>query len=252
MKIHSNPHSKTHSHQNFFLVYFKATLTTMSKRWDWRPMGLPMKRRFKRRRQPFRRTPYSGFQAELKFHDVNVTDASIAQNGTVVQTSCNLIPQGVTEVTRIGRRCCIKQLHWRFTITFGGTADTATADESIRVLLYLDKQANGAAAAVTDILETDNFQSFNNLANRTRFRTLFDRTFDINANGAAGDGTTNDTAAKDYNFNVHLKMNHVIEFNSTAGAITEITSNNIGVILLAKNGSVAIFDSKMRLRFSDL
>ena len=46
---------------------------------------------------------------------------------------------------------------------------------------------------MTDILESDDYQSFNNLANKGRFVTLMDRTYELNSNGAAGDGTSNDT-----------------------------------------------------------
>ncbi len=217
------------------------------------------------------RSPFAGFTRtagyygrftgpgapELKFYDIDINDADIAVNGTI-QTpglagtaSCNTIAQGVTEVTRIGRKCTIKSINWRWNITFAGSADTATGKETVRLILYLDKQANGAAATVAGILESDDYQSFNNLANKSRFRTLMDRTYDIGANGGAGNGTANDTVASEINDSLYKRVTIPIEFDSTTGALTEVRSNNIGVLILSKNGSLCVFDSKMRLRFSD-
>ena len=192
---------------------------------------------------------FGGAIGELKFHDLDIDDATIASNGTIAQASCNIIAQGVTEVQRIGRKCTIRSINWRFNIRLPeGTAVTTTAD-SVRIIVYLDKQTNGAAATVTAILESDDFQSFNNLANKSRFRTLMDRQYDINTE-LSGDGTTVDSPRFNMNDTFFKKVNIPIEFDSTTGAITEQRSNNIGVLLLSKNG-LCTFASKMRLRFSD-
>ncbi len=188
---------------------------------------------------------------ELKFHDLDVDDAGIAITGTIIQASCNLIAQGVTEVQRIGRKCTIKGINWRFNITLSTTADTDTGKEVVRLILYLDKQCNGATAAVGDILETSDYQSFNNLANKSRFRTLMDRTYDLNASGGAGNGTANDTLAIEINDTFFKRCNIPLEFDAVGGVITALKTNNIGVLILGKIGGVAIFQSKMRLRFSD-
>ena len=92
----------------------------------------------------------------------------------------------------------VRSINWRFSIFRGASSSVVSADE-VRVILYLDKQTNGAAAGITDILESDDFQSFNNLANKSRFRTLMDRTYDYNTPSAAGDGTANDSSG----FNLH-------------------------------------------------
>ncbi len=184
---------------------------------------------------------------ELKFHDLDVDDAAIASGGTIAQASCNLIAQGVTESTRIGRKCTVRSIGWRFQIVLATAASTGTRD-SCRVILYLDKQCNGATAAVTDIVESADFQSFNNLANKSRFRTLMDRTYTLNPSGGAGDGTTNDSCTTSVDDTFFKKCRIPLEFDSTTGAITEIRSNNIGVLLLADVGNLG-FESKMRLRF---
>lgn len=198
---------------------------------------------------------FSKSGGELKFHDVDIDDGSIAQNGTVLNTgSINLIAQGTGESQRIGRKCTIRKIGWRYTLTLASTA-TPAGQESIRVILYLDKQANGVTATVSGaggILAADNWQAFHNLANTSRFVTLMDRTHDLNPSGGAGNGTANDTINTVRSYRFFKNCNIPLEFSSTAGAITELRSNNIGVIVLAKNSNaVGSIDSKMRLRFSD-
>ncbi len=193
-----------------------------------------------------------GIGGELKFHDIDIDDATIATGGTIALDSCNKIAQGVTEVTRVGRKCTIRSINWRFNIALveqDGVADPLNAD-TVRVILYLDKQANGAAATVTAILEADDYQSFNNLANKGRFRTLMDRTYTMNSQAGGGNGTASDWAGVRQDDTFFKKVNIPIEFDSTTGAITEIRSNNIGVLLVGVAQTTS-FDSKMRIRFSD-
>ncbi len=185
---------------------------------------------------------------ELKFFDLDLDDTTIAA-GANVTDSINKIAQGTTEVTRIGRKCTIRSINWRFQMTIPAGSSTNTAD-TVRVIMYLDKQCNGATAVNTDVLESADFQSFNNLANKSRFRTLMDRTYTLHTN-LSGDGTTLDSGKFEIQDSFFKKCMIPIEFDSTAGAITEIRSNNIGIILCSSDG-VAGFFSKIRLRFSDM
>lgn len=192
----------------------------------------------------YNRQPYSG---EMKFHDVDLDDAVVASGGVITDT-INIIPQGVTEVQRLGRKCTIAKIGWRYRIQLPAVASAGTGGETIRVIMYLDKQCNGATAATTDILETASFQSFRNLTNVGRFSILHDKTFALNSHGAAGDGTANDALSWELNHTFWKNCNIPLEFDSTTGALTEIRSNNIGVLLLSNNGLVS-FTSKIRLRF---
>ena len=187
---------------------------------------------------------------ELKFHDVDLDDAIIAAAGGLT-ASINLIAQGVTETTRVGRKCTIRQIGWKFDVELPETTLSSSTADIVRVIMYIDKQANKATAAITDILESADYQSFNNLSNKNRFRTLMDRTYDLKAAAGGGDGTTEDYGVDLIHDSFYKKVNVPIEYNAGTGAITEITSNNIGVLLLSKNGKAG-FKSKIRLRFSDL
>ncbi len=191
---------------------------------------------------------------ELKFHDLDINDSAIAIGATIAEDSCITIAQGTDESTRVGRKVTVRSLHWRFSIAQNSVADSADPPKGdvVRILLYLDKQANGATAATTDILESADYQSFNNLANKRRFRTLMDRTYTVGYDLSQPDGTNTgaypETLQED---SFHKKVNIPIEYTGSTGAIAQVTSNNIGVMTLSKNGT-ATFESKMRVRFSDV
>ncbi len=228
--------------------------------------GAPMAKRARRSAIVPGRTRVSGYygryagsggrsSGELKFHDIDIDDAAIAQNGTIQNTgTINIIPQGVTEKQRIGRKCTIRSINWRYQITLDNKNDLASSavGDTVRVILYQDKQCNGATATITGILETNDFQAFRNLANSSRFNILYDKTHSINYTAAGADSSTTFAQPgilRHYSF--FKKCNIPLEFDSTTGAITEIRSNNLGVLLLADQGNTSTFDSKMRLRFSD-
>ncbi len=186
---------------------------------------------------------------ELKFLDVDLDDALIASAGTVTP-SIIIIAQGVTESTRVGRKCTIRRIGWRYNLFLATQAALTNGTEVVRLILYVDKQANGATAAVTDILETADFQSFNNLSNSGRFRILMDRTHDVVSPGGAGDGANNDSSPASVSAQFFKELSLPVEYSGANGTIDEIKSNNIGVLAIARGGTVELF-SKFRMRFGD-
>lgn len=192
---------------------------------------------------------YSGSNAELKFHDVDLNDTNVASAGTVTP-SINLIPQGVTEITRVGRKCTLKKISWNIRIiTIAGSSEASS--DVVRFILFQDKQCNGATAAVLDILETADFLSFRNLSNTGRFRILWDKFVQMNHTAAGGNGTAIETVEHAQFLTYHKDVNIPLEFDATTGAITEIRSNNIGVLMISQGNTISLLDSKFRLRFSD-
>jgi len=187
--------------------------------------------------------------AELKFHDLSPADALITQAGTVITSSCLLIAQGTGESQRIGRRITIRSIQWRYDLILPFTTSVSNHD-IVRIIVYQDKQTNGATASISDVLETDQYQSYYNLANKNRFRILYDRRITQNVAAAAGDGSTNDTISNAYQGTWNKRVNIPVEYSGTGGALTDLRSNNIGIMLLSKNGG-SILLSKMRIRFSD-
>ncbi len=233
----------------------KATYITPGRGYVSFPSGIRRSVRTHYRGRTF--TPQRGRHTdrdtqEHKFHDLMVIDDTISSTGAVIN-SMNLIAQGVTESTRIGRKCTIRNIAWRFTVDIPEQDAVATpaSGDVVRVILFLDKQANGAAIVPSDFLEIAHYQSFKNLANTSRFKTLMDRSYVLNYNSLASDNAAVVSQSNHFIEDTFFKKCRIpIEFSATAGAITEIRSNNIGVLLVSKAGSGGI-TSRMRLRFSD-
>lgn len=195
---------------------------------------------------------YSGRDSELKFFDKQFDVTTIAIAGEL-EDSINEIPQGVTESQRVGRKCTIRTINWHYLLKLTEEDAVATPPEAdtIRMIMYLDKQCNGAIATVLGILETAEWQSFRNLSESGRFQILMDKTVDLNRTMGFSDGNAVGSSSEvNRSGAFYKKCNIPLEFSSTTGAIAEIRSNNIGILLLSRTNQVD-FESKIRIRFSD-
>ncbi len=223
---------------------FKAMATRLR-----RTPRLHKRRRFKR---GFDRTAGAfrfSNSRELKFKDTDQTDAIVSASGAILSDTL-IIAQGTTDSTRIGRQITLKSIGFKWSIKLpSSTTLTSTAD-TVRVMLILDKQCNGAAFAVTDILKTADLLSFNELNNKHRFRTLMDREYTLTASGIGGGETTNDSGEDIIYDSFFKKVNLPIEYSSSTGAITEKRSNNIMCLVISTDG-ICAFDGKIRYRYAD-
>lgn len=187
-----------------------------------------------------------GSSTEQKFFDTALSEV-FDKTAETAQASLNLVPQGVTENTRIGRKLHIKSIYIRGRF-FNDPA--ATNQMSIcTLILVLDKQCNGAAATWADVFDgTQTNQRMRNLANSERFQVI--KTWDCILPLTAGvDGAYTSTGCP---LEWYKKVNIPILFSNTTGAITEICCNNL---LLLGGDSVSddtcSFQGTCRLRFTD-
>lgn len=190
-----------------------------------------------------------GGNKELKNFDTTLS-FNVDATGEVPATGqlC-LIPQGTTTTTRIGRKAVLKSIHIRGSLFYAPGAST-TGVGIAYVYVVLDKQANGAAAGVTDVLTSTTIPSaMINLFNSDRFSILKRIVIPVQATA----GVSAAFGAQHTPIEWYHKCSIPIEWNSTAGAITEITSNNVFLIA----GSDGNTDDLMsvagtcRVRFSD-
>lgn len=190
--------------------------------------------------------------SELKFLDTSKAETTVANTGTILNTSLCVIPQDGTESGRVGRKVTAKSLMIRGEYTMAAPTDVGATDALCRFIVYHDKQTNGAAAGVTDILETAAYQSFNNLANKGRFRILCDKKMNLQAQGAAASGAGYTFGEQRKGFEKYLKLNLPLEYDNSAttGAITTQRSNNIGVLAISVGGVMQITYTA-RLRYTD-
>ncbi len=189
---------------------------------------------------------------ELKFIDGQDTDAIVSLAGTIIEAGSIInIAQGTTQNERIGRKIVIKKIAINIRVFLNlQSAMNLTADE-FRIIIYQDKQCNGATAAVGDLLATGDIQSFRNLTETGRFKFLYDHKVQLNCKVItinAADTIATGVFAKSWAHYIDCSI--PIEYDSTTGAITEIRSNNIGILVISHN-SIAQSDLHWRIRYTD-
>ncbi len=191
---------------------------------------------------------------ELKFKDTDVDDAAIAATGTVQGTGTFLvIVQDNGESERVGRKITIRSISWRYRLSLGDQDAGATPPDgdTVRLILFQDKQCNGATAVVGDLLQSSHFQSFNELTNSGRFRTLMDKTVDLNRLNLASDGAGLVSSTSVRRSGTFFKKCAIpIEYSNATGAIAGIKSNNLGIMAISAGGT-AVLGSTVRVRYSD-
>jgi len=186
---------------------------------------------------------------EVKFIDVGVLAADIPALGVIKQMLPD-IPTGTGESDRIGRFCTITKFTTRFVLDYTESVDTASG--SIRILIFIDTQTNGALPTGTEILQAPlTYTSWNNLSNSGRFKTLKDYFFSFNTCAAVGDGTTNLYSATQrvwtWSYNQRIRM----EYSGVTGSTAERRSNNIYCMILADEDDKYDFTFHTRFRFID-
>lgn len=113
---------------------------------------------------------------EKKFDDTAITE--LIDTGASV-TSLTSIPQGDTASDRDGGQVKYDSLFMRATVTLPASGIAASA----RVMLVEDKQPNGAAPTITDVLLSSSPVSLTNMSNSYRFRIHMDKVYNFAAIG---------------------------------------------------------------------
>lgn len=181
----------------------------------------PIKKgRYARVRRPVYFPRASG---ELKFID---TADAYNVNTTGTLTLLNGLSLGNTSSTRIGQKVTVKSLEVKYR---AAVVATTGLDQTHRMLFVLDRQPNGAALTLAEVLSPTNTEGLRNLASPRRFKFLIDYRFDLSA--ATESGSTK--AGKLWYV---FKKPLVIEYNSgNAGTVADISSGSIYMVLLGSN-----------------
>lgn len=192
---------------------------------------------------------------ELKWFDTTLAATQALSTGTILIPSINLLTAGTGESQVIGRKCVIKRIQMRFSTSAGFLSASSGADiltdSTFRLMVILDRQANGAAATIADIFQDNDIRGFNNLANSLRFRVLRDVQYTFER-----EGLWNGTNYVSLPINVvmdpiYLKVDIPLEFGATpAASINDVRSNNILVAAFASDDSMA-FTIRTRIRYDD-
>ena len=197
-----------------------------------------------------------GLNVEKKFLDTNVgingdDQGAIFNSGTVC-----VVPEGDGQSNRHGRKITITSVMLRGRFTLDATAPTP---DRMRIIMYLDKQCNGATLAASDILTNASgsaatIDGFRNLEETHRVVVLADKTYTLqrpNGNATVALAVANRTVTMYKKCNIEI----VYDNSATTGAIATIRSNNIGFMLINQLDTAANagdFNGNIRIRYTDV
>lgn len=204
----------------------------------------------------YQRSGYYGITAsrgERKFLDTDVGGDIGGIAPTMEFSNLTVVPQGDTESQRIGRKISIKSVDFKGTLTLAAATVATSTSDNVRMMLVLDTQTNGAQFAATDLLESDSYFSFNNLANSGRFRVLKKMEYSLSADGAAASGAAFTFGEVTRRVGFHYKCDIPIEYDNSAttGAITTVRSNNVFIVTQASTGNIVTLAGQARIRYAD-
>ncbi len=178
-----------------------------------------------------------GAMAERKFFDSATADVAVSATGTVYPSMVT-IDQGNGESQRTGRRVTVLGVEFRGNVTLPAVDDQAAPPEAdlCRILVVLDRQANGATFAVNDLLENTDVNSPFNADKDTRFAVLHEDYVPI---GYESGGATDYPGVLDtWVANVNVVFD--LQFAGVTGAVTELTASNFTVVAISKEGLCAL------------
>lgn len=169
---------------------------------------------------------------ESKYYDFR-DDGTFSANTWKIQ-SLITIPSGDTATSRDGRMATVTNFHIN-----GYLVGNAGGYVVHRVVVLIDKQANGALPSASDVFITtattggsvSGLYAYRNLDNTTRFEILYDKKHIVAPSIA---GMANPPVKQ---FKISRKKTFNVEWSGTSGATSTIRSNNL-VVMTFVNGDV--------------
>jgi len=181
---------------------------------------------------------------ELKAFDSSYQNTGFLTAGSTA--TINLPVAGTELYNRVGRHTYNKTLLFRGIIN-----NTATAvQDTARIVIYYDRQPNGASAPLAAVLQDSNPASATsaysniNLTNRDRFTILADIQLDLPAVVNTGGVLTNGPVMQDpirqtFNIKQFIKLKNVDTTYNTANAgnVGDITTGAINILFVSNSNS---------------
>lgn len=183
---------------------------------------------------------------EKKYLDSDIS-VNADMTGGVISNGLALVPQGTTDVTRVGNKIVVKNLGIHMQVYQTDQTTAAYQQGQLRLILFIDKQCNGAVAGVTDILKTASILSFRNMDQVDRFIILKDKVY---TSALVTTNAAHTSAASKY-YKINKNVSFPMHFSSTTGAVTEIKSFNPSVLYITNSSTVRIAAAS-RAKFIDL
>lgn len=197
---------------------------------------------------------YGGFVgAELKYADQQVlgrlvsNSVATADQDPATVLCLNGVAQGTSQSERLGLRAVFKSLDIRGQIQWG---TTLTQGDYCRIVVFIDKQTNGAQYTETDVLLDVGGAGYDpcahkNLENQARFQILHDKTYwPTSAPNQHYNGATVSNGIYVQPFRVFKRLGGkkglITRFLSTGGNIGDIADNSIHIMAISTTTSTNI------------
>jgi len=212
------------------------------------------RRRVRRRRAPSYTQPR--IRDEMKTHDTNILNSALNSANVITNTHMlNIIPQGNSAISRIGKRVVLKAIQMRGRVR---VQSATNINDKVCVLLVYVRSVNSVVSAGTavpipsDVLTAGNSQSLTNRNYASKFKIL--RRWDYIMSGS----TATPTEQSNYNFEEYVvfKKPLVTQWQS-GGAIGGYDECEKGALLLMTIGDTAAgatnpnFTANCRLYFNE-
>lgn len=202
---------------------------------------------------------------ERKYFDTTLANTAIPASADWTATEFDLVlpantfnlcsPGPGTAINqRVGRKILVHAIKIRGVLNFTiVTAQTQVpASPTIRLVVFQDKQTNGAQAQGEQIMAAPGtaaaqnaISSYQNLANFGRFQVLKDKVYRFN-DGVAVNNASATTVSADYGsipfkFNINFRKPVVVHFNATGTAlVADIVDNSFHIIANADTAGSGI------------
>lgn len=195
--------------------------------------------RLYRRRRPF--VPRYAYKSEFKYIDTGLINITSDTTGAI--QLINGSAEGVGPTQHVGRRTLMKSVELKLRNSV--VAGTGT-DQTYRVMLVYDRQPNGVALTIAEVLNAVSVMSMKNLDNRMRFTVLLDKIGTLNATGEPG---------ADESWNYYKMLNMPVVYDATADAtIASISTGSLYLISIGSNvagNTAGTLQGYARVRYTD-
>lgn len=205
-------------------------------------------RKWNARRQVNRRFPLrvGGWpkpisRTEFKYVDSGFINLASDSGGAIALL--NGCAEGVGPSQHIGRKTQMKSIELKM---INRSTPATGVDQMFRVLVVYDRQPNGVALQIADVLTAINVQTMRNLDNRMRFLILMDKQGSVNASGESFSENA---------WTWYKKVNLPVVYDATADAtIASISTGSLYLIAIGNIGAGATAGTCQgyaRVRYTD-
>lgn len=216
-----------------------------------RATGIPAARYY----GPIGRGPSQQITADNHYFDSERTVTNIAANATdwtfseydpnTTAMLCLFAPVIGDDITnRTGRRIFVKKIRISGFINIPAESAQTLGSEAcnIRLILYQDKQTNGAQAQGEDVISSGAAngatQMFQNLANLGRFRVWKEKRWNIGGLTLSGLSTAYVANGQVRSFKMSIRPNCYVNYNATnGGTVADVVDNSFHIIAITNSAT---------------